>query len=154
MRRDKSNQTSGCGEQAPSPACENTRKSRSSESHVSAGDGEHEAGRSKYAGRNAKPEGSSVKAVEPRETCSYVVAEPLLTSAKATLRLPISQMGSKHHRGPRLQHVYTVRFGNSGELLRVEDGASKFIRQGLMTESRTILLREIRCRRSSWEVVQ
>jgi hypothetical protein len=59
-----------------SPACENARKGRSSESHVSGGDARGGAGRSDCAGHNAKPEkGSSVKAVEPRESGLSVVAE-------------------------------------------------------------------------------
>jgi hypothetical protein len=95
-----------------------------------------------------------VKAIEPRETNTYVVAEPLCLCAKAILRLPISQMGSKHHRGPRLQHAYKVRRGNSGALSEVGEGISKFLRQGVRSESGTILSGEIRCRRINWEVVQ
>jgi hypothetical protein len=144
----------GEGEQAPSPACGNTRKSRSSKSHAPVGDDMRRAGRRKYAGRNAKPEGSSVKAIEPRETYRYVVAEPLLFSAKAVPRFLTSQMRSKHHRGPRLQHAYKGRAGNSGALSRVGKGSPKFKGQGVMTESRTNLSGEIRCRHSSWEVVQ
>ncbi len=38
----------------------------------------------------------------------------------------IRQMRPKHHRGPRPQHVQKAQLGNSGALLRVEDGISKF----------------------------
>ena len=68
MRRAKLGWTSECGAQAPSLACGNTRKSRSSEPCIPGGDIGDEAGESDRAGRNAKPEGSSVKAIELRET--------------------------------------------------------------------------------------
>ena len=151
MRRDKFNQTSECGAQAPSLACGNTRKSRSSKSHVSAGDGGHEAGKSNCAGRNAKPGGSSVKEIELRETKPYVVAEPLCLRRKAAPKL-ISQMRRSTTGVQDHKHVQKVRLGNSGALLGVEEGLSEFGRQGVMTESKTNLSRETRCLRTNWEV--
>ena len=88
VRRAKLGRTRECGAQAPSLACGNTRKSRSSKSCVSIGDGWHKARRSKCAGRNA----TSVKAIEPRETRRSVVGRDGIVRMKALREFLISQM--------------------------------------------------------------
>ena len=62
------------------------------------------------------------------------------------------QSRPKHHRGPRLQHVQKVRLGNSGASHGSQRRTSKVGRQGVMTESKTILPREFRCLHINWEV--
>ena len=102
-----------------------------------------------HAGRNAKPEGSSVKGSSPDRRLISVMAEQVLRSEGSTGVGPVSPHGIT---GVQDHGMYKRRLLELGRSLKGRTRMFEVNGQGFKTKSKTNLMREVRWSHSSWEV--
>ena len=104
-----------------------------------------------HAGRNAKPEGFSVKRLSPVKHISLWWPSQYV-EAKATPAVSAQPVQGTGTTGVREHGMYERLLGERRRSLLGRAGLAQIGRAKLMTESASIPEREVRYRHSSWEV--